>query len=59
MSSNAGIPNPSLSHPSSSDIPASESSKGKASSGKMRVIIEEDGSVVGEYTKVWSTQAIL
>ena len=48
MSSSAGNSNVNLSQPSSSN--------GKAPIGKLKVIVQEDGSVVGENAKVRNTR---
>ena len=48
MSTNTGNSNPSSSEPTSS--------RSKSPKGKMKVTIEADGSVVGEYSKVWSSR---
>ena len=55
MSSSVGNSNPISSHPSSSVPFASVSSRGKAPKPKIKITIEEDGSVVGEHAKVWSS----
>ena len=55
MTSSAGNSNPSSSQPSFSVLLASESSGCKAPKEKMKVKIENDGSVVGQYSKIWSS----
>ena len=48
MSSSVGILNGNLSQPSSLN--------GKAPIGKLKVIVQEDGSIVGENAKAWNTR---
>ena len=48
MSSSAGNSNVNLSQPSSSNV--------KAPIEKLKVIVQEDGSVVGENAKIWNTR---
>ena len=56
MTSSAGNSNPSSSQPSFSVPPTFESSGCKAPKEKMKVKIENDGSVVGQYSKIWSSR---
>ncbi|KAM7501137.1 hypothetical protein LguiB_000041 [Lonicera macranthoides] len=58
MSSNTGASLPTSSMPSSSSsIPStSQLCSGKVQKEKMKVIFQVDGSVVGEYAKVWNTR---
>ena len=52
MTSSVGNSSPILTQPSSSVPPASESLGGKAPKAKMKVEIRDDGSVIGEYSKI-------
>ena len=55
MSSSAGNPTPSSSHPPSS-VPPSESSDDKPSKEKLKVTIQPNGSIVGVNSKAWGTR---
>ena len=54
MSTSEGNPNPSSSQPSSSVPLVTESLGSKAPKEKKHILIEYDGSVVGEHSKIWS-----
>ena len=55
MTSSTGNSNLILTQPSFSVPLASESSGGKTPKAKIKVEIRDDRSVIGEYSKIWST----
>ena len=57
MSSSEGESNSNASRESSFVPPESQSNGDKTPTEKMKVIVQDDGSVVGEYAKVWNSRS--
>lgn len=58
MSSSEGESNSNAPSPASSLVPLEfQSNEDKTPTEKMKVIVQDDGSVVGEYAKVWNSRS--
>ncbi|KAM7481751.1 hypothetical protein LguiB_006334 [Lonicera macranthoides] len=57
MSSSEGESNSNAPHATSFVPPESQSNGDKTPTEKMKVIVQDDGSVVGEYAKVWNSRS--